>query len=390
MRRPNRVKNAWARVRGHSLLTFVLCGLLVGAACAKRDAEASGSTPITVGVALPLTGPVSYYGQDSKRGIELALEEINAQGGIHGRPVRVLYEDTQGNGTQALNAVRKLISIHNVPVIIGAGTSTETLAIASVVEQNQRVLISPVSSAAAISHAGEFVFRSVPSDGLQAVDLARWLVERNMREIGLIYVNQAWGVGLKNDFVREYTALGGRILGSPQATDLDAKDFRTQLTTLSTLEPQAVVALVYAKEGGLLVKQARELGIQQQIFGADPWTKHQFAEAAGPAAEGVLFTTPARYDGPEYRSFRERFRATYNADPGIYESHGYDCMKLVARAITAGGTTGPEIRAAMAATRGFHGVTGETTFDSNGDVTSKVFARMVWQGGVVHPASATR
>jgi branched-chain amino acid transport system substrate-binding protein len=348
-----------------------------------------GENDIVIGAALPLTGTTSYYGEDSKRGIDLALDEINAAGGVQGRKLKVIYEDTQGSGNQAINAVRKLISADNVPVIIGCGTSTETMAVAPIVEQNKRVLITPVSSAASISRAGQFVFRSVPSDGLQARDLAAWIRELNYRRVSLIFVNQTWGVGLKDDFVREFQSRGGEIL-TMEATDLDEKDFRTQLTNMKAKNPEAYVAIIYAKEGGVLLKQARELGITTQFFGADPWTKQQLADGAGQAADGVLFTTPAKYQGPEFNAFADKYRKRYGKEPGVYDAHGYDCMKLVARAMQDGGLSGPEVQAAMAKIKGFQGVTGESTFDENGDVTTKGFARMTWSGGVLQPAQTQR
>lgn len=355
--------------------------LLMPVACNRK------SDDIVIGAALPLTGPTSYYGEDSRRGIDMALDEINAAGGVRGKKIRVIYEDTQGKGNQAINAVRKLISADNVPAIIGCGTSTETMAVAPVVEQNKRVLITPVSSAASISRAGEYIFRSVPSDGLQARDLAAWIRELNYKRIALIFVNQTWGVGLKDDFVREFQARAGELL-TTEASDLDEKDFRTQLTNMKAKNPEAYVAIIYAKEGGILMKQARELGIKGQFFGADPWTKQQFADGAGLAADHVLFTTPATYQGPEFQTFLNNYRKRYGKEPGIYDAHGYDCMKLVAKAISDGGLTGPEIQAAMAKIKGFQGVTGETTFNEDGDVTTKVFAKMTWLRGVLQPAQA--
>src|ERR1043165_1726427 len=144
-----------------------------------QSCSRGGSDAVVIGAALPLSGSTAYYGEDSKRGIDMALDEINAAGGVRGRQLKIVYEDTQGNGKQAINAVRKLISADNVPVIIGCGTSTETLAVAPIVEESKRVLISPVSSAVSISKAGDYVFRSVPSDGMQARALAKGVREMN-------------------------------------------------------------------------------------------------------------------------------------------------------------------------------------------------------------------
>ena len=346
----------------------------------------AGTDPsLRIGAALPLTGDTAYYGQDSKRGIDLAFEEINRAGGVLHKPIKVIYEDTQGQGRVAVSAVRKLISSDNVQVIIGAGTSTETLAVAPIVNENQRVLLSPVSSAATITQAGgPYVFRSVPSDAFQAIDLATWVLERGIKRVAVVFVNQTWGASLKDGFLTTFKAGHGEVT-RVEASDLDQKDFRTVLTTLKATKPDAIVAFVYAKEGGQLLKQARELGINSQFFGADPWTKQEFWDAAGSSGEGVLFTTPALYDGPEFATFAQHYRAKYGSEPGIYESHGYDCAYLVAKALNdAGKNDGPAVRSAMAAIRGYKGVTGDTTFDEHGDVINKHFARMTWTSGSVH------
>jgi branched-chain amino acid transport system substrate-binding protein len=360
-------------------ILLLLATILLCSGC-QREKEV-----ISLGAALPMTGGVSYYGQDSKLGIDLAVDEINTSGGINGVPLKIIYEDTQGQGKQAVNAVRKLIDIDKVPAIIGCGTSTETMAVAPIVEQAQRVLLSPVSSAAAISHAGEFIFRSVPSDSQEARELSQWVLDTGHRRIVVLYVNQTWGVGLKDDFIREFELRKGEVL-AVQASDIDEKNFRTQLTSLRAYDPDAFVAIIYAKEGGQLLKQAQELGIKKPFFGADPWMKHQFADAAGSAANGVQFTTPAKYEGTEFQDFSANFVKRYGHTPGIYESHGYDCVRLLAQAMKSGARTGPEIQQKLAQIKAFKGATGETTFDVNGDVLSKGFARLTWHDGAIKPA----
>jgi branched-chain amino acid transport system substrate-binding protein len=249
-----------------------------------------------------------------------------------------------------------------------------------------RVLLSPVSSAAQISQAGDYIFRSVPSDGAQAADLAKWVIKSGFKRIALMYVNQSWGVGLKDGFVAQYQALGGSIV-TTESTDQGEVDFRTQLVRMRAGQPQAFVTIVYAREGGLVLRQARELGIKEQFFGADPWTKKEFIDSAGSAGNGVLFTTPAVYSGPAYDVFAKRYRARYHAEPGIYEAHGYDCMMLLARSIQKAGSSPAAIRDTLAATRNYMGATGNTTFDKNGDVTTKGFARMTWTNGALQKAA---
>ena len=353
---------------------FILV-LLVG--CTKSDPKAGS---IEIGSALPLSGPVAYYGDSAKKGMDIAIDEINAAGGIAGLKIEVFYEDTRGTAKDSVSAMRKLVDVNQVPVVVGAGTSTETLAITKIAESTKTVLISPASSAAEIREAGEFIFRSVPSDGFQAEMLAQLVYEQGVRKVGLVFVNSSWGASMKKNFVRTFESLGGEIL-TVQTSEIDDKDFRTAALNLKQSNPDAIVAITYAKGGGRLVKQARELGIATQLYGTDPWTIAEFLESAGESAEGCVYTTPGKYEGPEFQEFKKKYEERYGEEPNVYAGNGYDCIKLIAKCIESGARTGPEIQAAMATIQGFSGVSGTTTFDEKGDVVSKEFRRMTIKNG---------
>ena len=368
------------RSRGSVLATTALI-LLAAAGCSR-----SSKGPLRVGAALPLTGPVAYYGQSPQKGMAIALDEINNSGGINGRQMGVVYEDTLGTAKGAVNAFRKLVDVDNPPIVIGAGASIETLAIGKLADESKIVLLTPVSSAAEIRDLGPFVFRTVPSDALQATMLAKWVLDSGFRRVAVMFLNSSWSTSLKNHFVADYTRMGGTILDAESA-DVDANDFRTQLLKIARSSPPVVVALLYAKEGGRCLKQARELGITLPFFGGDPWTIKDFLEIAGPAAEGARFTTPAQYDGPEAQAFRKKYVDRYREPPDVYAAHGYDALKLTAEVMRKGAMTGPAIEQAFRQVRDFRGATGATTFDDHGDVVSKPFVRMTIEGGQVIPVA---
>lgn len=365
--------------------TLLIVLLLLSFSSGCRDSSDENQN-VFIGAALPLSGPVAYYGRSAQEGMTLALEEVNAAGGLNGRKLEVIYEDTRGTAKDAISGMRKLIDVHRVPAVIGAGSSTETLAITRIAEDNKVVLISPVSSAAEIREAGDYIFRSVPSDGFQAQMLAKWVLDDGNDEIGLIFVNSGWGTSLKNHFVKAYEKMGGKILKTESA-EVDDKDFRTQLLNLNNERPDVIVAITYAKGGGRLLKQAREQGITLPFFGADPWTIEDFLAIAGQAAEGARYTTPGKYDGPEYKEFLKKYVGRYSKEPDVYAGHGYDCLKLIAMAIEQGARTGPDIQKALSQVEGFQGATGTTTFDDYGDVVSKEFVRMKVERGRAVPVT---
>ena len=365
---------------------FWAVALVIAAATFAPSCSRSKEGTFRIGAALPLTGPVAYYGQSPQKGMAIALDEINGSGGVNGQKVEVIYEDTMGNAKGAVNAFRKLVAVDKPPVVIGAGASIETLSIAKLADESQVVLLSPVSSAAEIRDAGDYVFRTVPSDALQAVMLAKWVIDAGYRKISVMFLNSSWSTSLKTHFVDEYVRLGGQVLDTESA-DVDETDFRTQLLKVSRSSPQVVVALLYAKEGGRCLKQARELGITLPFFGGDPWTIKDFLEIGGSAVEGARFTTPAQYDGAEAQAFQKKYLARYGTSPDVYAAHGYDALKLIAEVVRKGASTGPEIKQKLYETRDFQGATGNTTFDDHGDVVSKQFIRMTVKDGKVIPVN---
>lgn len=335
---------------------------------------------VKFGANLPLTGTVAYYGTSSQKGIELAIDELKKEEQFKNAQVRIIYEDNQGQARMANTAMSKLANVDKVPAVIGCGTSTETMAAAPIANETKTVLISPVSSATSIADAGPFVFRTCPSDLVQAQDLASWILESGFKSVGVIYANSTWGTGFKDNFVNHFSSNGGSIVDI-KSSDPGDTNFRTQLSVLKSTKPDAFVFIIYAKEGSALVRQARELGLTTPIFGADPWSQRDFRMGAGSFAEDVRYTTPAQFDGETFKAFRNAFLNKYKEEPDVYASNGYDCMMLLAKAYSNGARTGDEFQQYLGKVDNFLGATGITKFDANGDVVGKRFGRFVIRNG---------
>lgn len=335
---------------------------------------------IKIGRILPLTGPAASYGQSEKRGTDLALEEINNAGGINGRKLEIIYEDDQCQSKIGVSTMQKLINIQKVPLVLGATCSTVTLSIAPIANSTKTTLLSPLSSAAEISNAGPYVFRVMPSDAFQSVVLAKWIYQLSYKKIGLLFINNAWGVGVKGTFVEEFKKLGGSIVGE-EACNEGETNFRTQLSKLIATNPDAYFFPTMPKEGRHILKQAKELGLKGQIFGADAWSVKELLDQAGETADGVLYTMPAQYDGPEYQEFAKRFEAKYGQKPDVNAAGAYDAVKIAALTMESVlnsnlTLTGENIRKEMEKIKGYKGATGDTTFDENGDPIGKKFEKM--------------
>lgn len=340
------------------------------------------SKTITLGATFPLTGEVASYGQKAKNGITLAVDEMNAKGGVLGRQVKVDFQDDRNDKKEAVSIVTKFATVDKVPVVFGSAGSGVTLAVAPITNRNKVVLISPISSSTELStKGGPFFFRTVPADDQQAEILSKWVLDSGAKRIAIVYTNNAWGQPLTDGFSERYTSQGGKILLS-QGVNEGSSDFRTIIAKLKQLPNlDAIVSPTYPKEGGVFVRQLKELGLQAKLFGGDNWGSPEFRTIAGSAAEGVLYTAPSESTSPEYKDFAKRYKTKFSQDPDIFSAYSYDAAMAVFRAIdSAKSIEAHAIREALSKVS-FTGVSGNIAFRKNGDLDSEAFGRMTIRGG---------
>ena len=349
--------------------------------------QRAGKSSVEIGAILPLTGDAAIYGQELKNGIELAREEINNSGGIKGKKIEVKYEDDRGQPKEGVSAIQKLISADKVPVIIGGATSSVALAIAPIAVEKKVVLLSPTATAPALSKVGKYFFLIWPSDNYDGLIMAQFAFDKlGLKKVAILYVNTEYGQGIDNVFKKEFEKRGGQILIS-ESYELGASDFRTQLTKMKQLEPDAIYLPGYYKELAGILRQARELGVKSVFLSVNSFYDPKLLEIAGNSAEGAIFTYPtydAKSEEPLTKKFVEVFKAKYKKEPDAFAVQGYDAMKTVADAIQAGGDSSESIRDAMAHMKDFPGVGGSITFDVNGDVR-KPLRFLTVQGGQFVP-----
>jgi branched-chain amino acid transport system substrate-binding protein len=225
-----------------------------------------------------------------------------------------------------------------------------------------------------------------PSDVAQGRLVADWVKEAGHSTVAVLYVNNSWGVGLKETFCKAFTQSGGRVL-LVESCEEGARDMRAQLAKIRDASPPCLFMPTYPKEGGIAVKQAKELKLDVPIFGADTWSSKEFAEAAGASAEGCLFTMPGQYQGESYRKFAAKFDKKYGQQPDVNASSAYDTIHLVAIAMKRAETlNGEGIRKALCTIRDFTGASGANlAFDTRGDVVGLSFERKVILDGKVQP-----
>ena len=333
-------------------------------------AARAGEGPIKIGHYGSLTGKDAAFGVATRQGILLAVEEINAKGGVLGRPLEYHVEDVESKSGESATAVKKLISRDKVVAVIGANASANSLEAAPIC-QNAKIPMMAISSTnPKVTEIGSYIFRICFIDPFQGAVLAKFARDSlHAQRVALITANNSpYSVGLSTVLRQRFTAAGGQIVAEQLYTEGD-KDFHAQLTAIRAVKPDAIAATGYYTEAALICLQARELGLDVPVIGGDGWEAPQLTELGGKAVEGTYYSTYFSADNtaPEVQAFVRRYQARWGGEkPQAVAALGYDAMYLIAAAMTQAGTTaGPQLRDAIAATRDFPGVTGRTTIDAH-------------------------
>lgn len=344
---------------------------LLGAALATALAAAD---PIKVGEYASLTGKEASFGQSSHKGILLAIEELNAAGGVLGRPLQLLTEDDQTKPGESATVAKKLIARDKVIALLGEVASGRSLEAAPIAQQYRVPMIAPAATNPKVTQTGTYIFRVCFIDPFQGTVMAKFAhADLKVRKVAIISsVSNAYSVGLARFFRDTFSSLGGTVAVEQKYSEGD-KDFRAQLTAVKAADVDAVFVPGYYTEAALIVRQARELGVNVPFLGGDGWVADQLLEIGGAALNGCYYST---HFSPENKaaavqSFVQRFKQRWGDDnPDAFAALGYDTAYVLADAIKrAGSTEGPKLRAALAATKNFQGVTGATTIDANRDAS---------------------
>ncbi|NLB21106.1 MAG: ABC transporter substrate-binding protein [Clostridium sp.] len=354
------------------VLTSALVSTLVLAGCASGGNTADGDT-VKIGLNYELSGNVSTYGTSLVEGIELAFKEINANGGLLGKQVEIVKVDNKSLGEEAANVSSKMATRDNVVAILGPATSGNTKAALPPAEENKVPLISASATADDVTvdsngKVREYVFKTCFSDSFQGVTMANFAAkELGHLKTAILRDNTSdYSQGLTNAYKETYTGLGGEIV-SEEAYQAKDTDFKTLLTTIKASNPDVLFVPGYYEEVGLIIKQARELGLDIPVLGADGFDSPKLLEIAG--AENLKGTYYSNHytssdTSEDVVTFRDAFNKEYSRDPDAFNALGYDMAYLVADALERAGEVDREkLKDALAATKNFDGITGNLTMD---------------------------
>lgn len=356
------MKKLWI-VLALSILSLALMGCPPKTEGTGAAADAGGE--IVIGEYGSLTGSEATFGQSTHEGIMIAVDEINAAGGVDGRKIRVLTEDDQSKAEEAANAVTKLISQNNVIAVLGEVASSNSLAAAPICQSNKVPMITPSSTNPRVTEVGDYIFRMCFIDPYQGEAMANYLSSelKMTRAAILIDVKSDYSTGLASFFKRTFTGNGGKVVVEQSYSKGDS-DFRSQLTAIKAANPEVIFVPGYYNDIGQIAIQARDLGMKQPLAGGDGWESPKLIEIGGKALEGSFYSNHYHVDDPSpaVKDFVAKYEARYGRKPDSLAALGYDSAKVLADAIRRAGTTdGPKLRDAIAATKNFSGVSGNIT-----------------------------
>lgn len=346
-------------------------GALLGFLFSVALTSGMAAEPVRIGFFMSITGRDASFGEASLRGARLAAEELNAAGGVLGRPVELRVEDNRSQAGESATAAKKLIARDRVVALVGECSSGRTLEAAPVAQAAGIPLITPAATNPKVTEVGDAIFRVCFVDPFQGDVLATFARRRLglKRAALLIEAGSPYSSGLAEYFTRVFTALGGEIVATQKYSGSDT-DFRAQLTAIRGAKPDALFVPGYYVAAGLVAQQARQLGLKATLLGGDGFEAPQLLEIGGAALDGTYYSThfAAENSAPESRRFVAAFRARHGTAPNGLSALSYDAVKLVADAITRAGTTEPAaLREALAQTKDFAGATGRTTLNAQRD-----------------------
>ena len=351
------------------VLGTVLAGLAAGCGGGEKKADT-----IKVGANLEMTGGSASYGISSKNAIELAFKEINEKGGINGKQLELVVADNKSEAAEATNAMQKLVSQDNVVAVIGPNLSSSVIA-ASAINNSAKVLdIAPMATNPYVTvdqasgKTKDFNYRTCFIDPFQGTVMAKFATaELGVGNAAILIDNSSdYAKGLAQFFKENFVKEGGAVTAEESYLQKDT-DFKATLTKIKATNPDFLYMPGYYQEVGLIVKQARELGMNMPIAGGDGWDSAKMPEIAGAAALNNTYFS-SLYSPEDSSDINKNFVAAYEKaygqKPDVFAALSYDSALLVAEAIKNAGSTEPaKISEAMAKINGFSGVSGSVTFD---------------------------
>ncbi len=355
------------------IIAFAVVALLAMSMCfAGGDKESSADGAVVkIGFIGPLTGDYANYGTLCRQAVEMAIDEINAKGGVNGASIKLFAEDSEGDSQKALAAMEKLSSSDKVCAIIGPVLTGETFSVAERAQAEGIVIITPSASHKDITNVGDYIFRTTPSDGLQGEVAGKyWSQVLGYTKLAVLYAKNDYSQGLYESMSEAFTQDGGQIVAA-ETFMVGDKDFKTQLTKLKNTDAQAIYLPDYTAEMAQILEQAAQLGIDKPFLSGDGFLSEEIYSLAGQYTDGVVYTASARVEeSNKNKEFKDAYTARWGIGPDSFATNAYDATYILVSVIEKVGTDRKAIKTGMEQVKDFEGVNGIINFAPNGDLVA--------------------
>ncbi|MDR6496471.1 ABC transporter substrate-binding protein [Paraburkholderia sp. 22099] len=324
----------WNNKRGAARTLLQLAGALTIAFGAAMPA-ANAADPYWIGVTGPLSGQDAQYGEQWKRGFDLALEQINGNGGINGHPLSYDFEDSRSDPRQTVAIAQKFVDDKRILLELGDLSSGASMAASPVYQRAGLVQFGFTNSHPDFTKGGDYMWSTAISQAEEQPMLAHYVTKGlGFKKIAVLYLNTDWGRTSKDIFAKAAASNGAQVVAA-EAYQPNEKDFRATLTRVRSAEPDSIVLISYYSDGAQIVRQARAAGVHTPIAAVGSVYSPKFLDLGGPAVNGV-YTESNFFPGdprPEVQSFVQRYRAKYGAEPDTFAARAYDAMILASEVI---------------------------------------------------------
>ena len=355
------------------IIAFAVVALLAMSMCfAGGDKESSADGAVVkIGFIGPLTGDYANYGTLCRQAVEMAIDEINAKGGVNGASIKLFAEDSEGDSQKALAAMEKLSSSDKVCAIIGPVLTGETFSVAERAQAEGIVIITPSASHKDITNVGDYIFRTTPSDGLQGEVAGKyWSQVLGYTKLAVLYAKNDYSQGLYESMSEAFTQDGGQIVAA-ETFMVGDRDFKTQLTKLKNTDAQAIYLPDYTAEMAQILEQAAQLGIGKPFLSGDGFLSEEIYSLAGQYTDGVVYTASARVEeSNKNKEFKDTYTARWGIGPDSFATNAYDATYILVSVIEKVGTDRKAIKTGMEQVKDFEGVNGIINFAPNGDLVA--------------------
>jgi branched-chain amino acid transport system substrate-binding protein len=388
--------------RAAALAPAVIAAVAVGA-CGSSDSKSGNSDgqsaqaaanpklkgTLTIGAVVPLTGSSATIGKDQQRGIKLAVDKVNSEGGVLGKKLEVRVEDSEGSAPASVQAARKLVSVDHAPVVLGEYSSGNTVPIGKYLQKQHVVHINGGSSSPDISAIGDYSFSTIGLDTIAGKFMADKITAAGYKKIAFLAPNNSYGSRLLDVAKQAIPADGGALVSSVLYTE-GQSDYRSELQRLKAANPDMYVYTAYGKEAATINKQAYQLGIDpKKFFGI--YLTMCIADSDKRAVEGQQ-GMDVNYIGPDGQAYQDAYKKAFGEDfKSSFSGYVYDGVMLAAQAIQKAGTAKPaDIRDALAKIQAFKGATGDIAFDQDGQRKEQPYLVGLVAGGAMKTESAVQ